>query len=100
MDGLISQRYKSKILFSVFVSELNKKGTKKYLNNNSIKHLNILIKMWSDTKKCNNPKHFFNMKKHHSHINGLIKDEYLLTLWNNYLESIMHLRLMINMLLI
>lgn len=55
-------------------------------------HLNILTELWKNNENENNIEildvleYYFNMKEHHSHINGHIENETLKKMWNEYIE--------------
>uniref|UniRef100_A0A6C0CEA2 Uncharacterized protein n=1 Tax=viral metagenome TaxID=1070528 RepID=A0A6C0CEA2_9ZZZZ len=49
-------------------------------------HLKKLIKLWKNNADAN-IEYYFNMKDHHSYINGNIENDTLKIMWDDYIES-------------
>ena len=49
-------------------------------------HLKKLIKLWKNNADAN-IEYYFNMKEHHSYINGKIENDTLKIMWDDYIES-------------
>jgi hypothetical protein len=49
-------------------------------------HLKKLIKLWKNNVDAN-IEYYFNMKEHHSYINGKIENDTLKIMWDDYIES-------------
>ena len=64
-------------------------------------HLKILIELWKNNKckEANNINYYYNMKNHHSYINGRITDKNLDDLWLDYIKSGQKFRIMSSILL-
>jgi hypothetical protein len=84
---------KTKQLFSNVIKFINSNPdiNETQLTPDMKKHFKHLIRLWRHNDDANID-YYFNMKEHHSHINGLIANETLTTLWDNYLSSGLDLR--------
>ena len=74
----------SKRCLSSVIKYINEHHIK--LDNEISKHLKILIGLWNNDKNAD-MEYYYNMKVHHSHINGQISDPILTDLWNGYIQS-------------
>ena len=96
------EQFKTDIIYTKgkFIKFIKKLNEYNKINNSIItddmkEHLNILIQLWRNVKdnNYNNIDYYFNMKDHHSHINGRIKNEILKEYWDDYLNSGLKFRL-------
>ena len=98
-NNIMSEIKATKSKFKKIIKFINEnKQINDQLSGEIKNHLRHLIKLWQNNNDANidnnhiNADYYFQMKEHHSHINGMIKDENLNKMWKDYLVSGMEFR--------